>query len=479
MATPYSISFGPWIPDGLPISVGLQQQYAPTALPLVDVSNVYWSDRAYRALSAPVNQGTALGTIPLGAFTAIDTSGNPQIYVGDPSDLWHWNGSGFTKVSKAAGAYAGTAHWSFAEFGGCIIAANGINVMQDMAIGGSAFADVTGAPTGSVLGVIGQFLLVGDITTGSFPYRVMWSGIGDPTSWPTPLTDAAIAAQSGQEDLTQEFGRVLFIAGGPQIGVVFQQNGLTRLTYQGGDTVFSFVPFERKRGLLTRGGAVQVGDVTHFLASDGFCMTDGTQVVRTGATSDGNTSLDRWFFANVNMAAISTMWAAWDSALKNVCFGIPTGSNTHPDTMLFYNPTDERWSKAPIATYIGWADNTGTTHRLGTIDQTQKLSYLTGGSLSAYCETWDGGFLDGMVRDVVEVQPMLSSTGDPTVRIGYKEGSNDPTTYTTDNSPDAFSRRVTFDPPPAGRFVRARMTAPSTSNAVMQGVTLYTEMGGV
>ncbi|OYV26180.1 MAG: hypothetical protein B7W98_03315, partial [Parcubacteria group bacterium 20-58-5] len=196
MAKPYVIGFGPWAPDGADVAFGMNFQYSQTTVPLADCNNVYYAHTSYRSLPAFVSSG-ALASQCIGAWTALDTSSNPQIYAGAGSDLYHWSGSAWTNVSKSAGAYSGATQWSFVDFGGCIIGADGIHAMQDMTVGGSAFADITAAPIGNVLGVINQSLFVGDLTSPTaIPYRVQWSGIGDPASWPTPLTDAAIAAES-------------------------------------------------------------------------------------------------------------------------------------------------------------------------------------------------------------------------------------------------------------------------------------------
>lgn len=478
MPQPYSINFGPWVPDGDDVAIAMPNQFTPSELPLADCLNVYWSDQGYRSVPGYGVYSNALAAAALGAYTAVDSTGAPRVYCGDSSDLFYFGGASPTNTSKSAGAYAGTTFWSFAQFGGCICGANGINVLQDMTIGGAKFADVTGAPIGQILGVIGQFLFVGDITSPTaYPWRVQWSGIGDPTSWPTPLTNAAIAVQSSYEDLTQDFGHVMFIAGGPQMGVIFQQLGITRATYQGGDTVFAFQPFERKRGLVARGAAVQVGDVTHFLATDGFQLTDGSQIVPTGAATDGSVGLDRWFWNNVNKAALSAIRCGWDATLKCVAFAIPTGSNTLPDTLLLLNPTDRRWTRASLSSEMLWSDlDSSLRHRLAVFDQTHKFGYLNAAASSGYVETYDGSFLDGRVRDVIEVQPNIICTDTPTARIGYREAIQDAITYTSDNQQDAFSRRVTFDPPPAGRFVRVRLT--SAAAQALNGATIFTEMGG-
>ena len=471
MAKPYVIGFGPWAPDGADVAFGMQFQYSQTTVPLADCNNVYYAHTAYRSLPAFVASG-ALASQCLGAWTALDTTGTPQIYAGAGSDIYHWTGSAWSSVSKSAGAYSGATRWSFADFGGCIIGADGIHALQDMTVGGSAFADVTAAPIGKVLGVIGQFLFVGSLT--SYPYRVQWSGIADPASWPTPLTDAAIAAQSSYEDLTQDFGEVLYIGGGPMQGTILQRLGLTRATYVGGDVVFQFVPFERKKGVIAAGAAVQVGSVTHYISDDGFYMTDGSSVQPTGTTQQA--ALDKWFWNNVNQSALSTIQAGWDADKRCVAYAIPTGTNTLPDTLLLLNPNSGYWTKSALPTEFLFTDTDGTRHRLGVFNQSHNLGYLTGTTVSGYCESYDLAFVDGIVRSISEAQPHILCTDQPTMRVGTKMAIDDTPSYTPDNPRNTFSRRVSFDPSPTGMFVRARVTSSAATS--VNGATLYVEQGG-
>lgn len=105
-----------------------------------------------------------------------------------------------------------------------------------------------------------------------------------------------------------------------------------------------------------------------------------------------------------------------------------------------------------------------------------QLGYLTGNPLPGYCETYDGGFLDARVRDVIAGDPNIVSTDTPTMRVSVKMDPSDATTYTVDGMPDSFSQRVTWDPPPSGRFVRMRVT--SSAATALNGATIFTETGG-
>lgn len=461
------------MPDGADTAFTMPFQFRDTPVPLADVSGLYYAQGAYRSLPGfAALAGGALGVQALQAFTTLSGSGTPQLFAGSGADLFAWSGTAWANASSAVGAYAGALHWSFARFGECVLAADGIHALQSLTLGNPAFAAVAGAPIGNVLGVINQSLLVGALT--GYPYRLQWSGIGDPTSWPTPLTNAALAAQSGQTDLDQDFGEVLFIGGGPQVGVILQRNGITRATYQGGDVVFDFLPTERKRGTIARGAAVQVGALTHYIADDGFWVTDGSESKPTGTNAQA--ALDKWFLSNLNWDAVEAIRAAWDASLRCVVYAIPTGTNALPDTLLLLNPNSGYWTKAPVPTECLWTDQTGTQFRLGLFNQAHASGYLTAPAASGYCETYDLGFTDQLVRYLTGAHPNIQCTDHPTMRAAARNALDDAILYTPDVGRDPFTRTCPFDSCPGGKFVRARVT--SSAATAIQGCTLELQQGG-
>ncbi len=79
-------------------------------------------------------------------------------------------------------------------------------------------------------------------------YAIRWSAIGDPTDWPTAGTTDARTKQSGVQGFNNEFGQVTGIAGTDFTAYVFQERGIWKMTYVGGDIVFTFDNFETARG---------------------------------------------------------------------------------------------------------------------------------------------------------------------------------------------------------------------------------------
>jgi hypothetical protein len=316
------------------------------------------------------------------------------------------------------------------------------------------------------------------------PYRIWWSAIGNPLSWPTPLTNAALAAQSGYNDLEAGLGQVMFISGYPLYAVIFQATGITRASYIGGNVVFSWQTYERKRGLVAHGAAVQVGANTYFLSDSGFFSTDGANVVPIGTASDNSAGIDNWFWANVNLAALEAIRSGYDGIKRCVMFAIPTGSNTLPDTLLIYPILSGKWTRAQIAMESVWtADNgadgsPGTRQTLGLFTLAHVPNQLTSTAPSAgYLESCDLSFADGNTRFTPQVRPNIDCTDTPSAAIGIRNSLQSAVTYSTLGlAPDPFA--AGFVPTLAQRALYTRIRVSSGAASALNGATAKMRKGG-
>lgn len=324
----------------------------------------------------------------------------------------------------------------------------------------------------------------GDIVYANYtqvaPYRVQWSAEGDPTNWPTPLTQAALAAQSSYQDLAPDYGQVMFIAGYPLYALIFQRFGITRANLIGGAEVFSFAQYEFTRGVVAHGAAVQVGPIVFFLADDGFQATDGANVFPIGTTSDNSAGIDKWFWSNVNQSALEAIRAGYDAEKRCVFFAIPTGTNTLPDTLLSYNPMAQRWTRSAIACETIWTYDNGqdlnpaTRQTLGLIDQSHTPNQLTGATLTGYLETCDLFFVDGNRRLTTGVRPQVNSSDNPLCTVGVRNSLEDAVTYGGSYTPDTFSRIASALS--SGIYTRLRIQSGSATS--LRGGTIYAETEG-
>ena len=316
--------------------------------------------------------------------------------------------------------------------------------------------------------------------TQTAPYRVWWSAIGDPTNWPIPLTNAALAAESGYQDLQPDLGPVMFIAGYPLYGLIFQRFGITRATYQGGNVVFAFATYEFTHGVIAHGAAVQVSNVVFFLADDGFFATDGSNVFPIGTSADNSQGIDHWLWENINQNALEAIRSGYDTEKRCVFFAIPTGTNTLPDTLLSFNPAAKRWTKSAIPTETIWTSDNGangataTRQALGIIDQSHTPNQLAGSQLTGYVESCDAFWADGNRRLTSAVRPQISCTDNPFAMVGTRESLESPVIYGNASHPDPFTNLA-----PAmssGIYTRVRLTSGAASD--FRGASLYVEEEG-
>ena len=137
---------------------------------------------------------------------------------------------------------------------------------------GATYTIPTGMPIGRCVGRINNFIVVGALTSNR--QAVQWCDIGDPSTWSTPGTDAARAAQAGLQSHPPEYGPVTAIGSGDFFGYVFQERAITKVQYVGGDVVFAFNTFEEDRGCVRAGRMEQVDDKYFFESDRGFHMLE-------------------------------------------------------------------------------------------------------------------------------------------------------------------------------------------------------------
>jgi len=113
-------------------------------------------------------------------------------------------------------------------------------------------------------------------------YSVRWSGIGDPTSFPTPGTSAARTVQAGEQVFPSKFGLVTGIAGNDFFAYVFQERAISKASYVAGDIVFSFDTFEEGRGCHKLNRFARIDDKVFFESEFGYHMVENDAVVDIG-----------------------------------------------------------------------------------------------------------------------------------------------------------------------------------------------------
>lgn len=374
------IPFGEWLPDA---------PYLDNP-GLVEAKNVIPVDGYYKDFLEISGYDDTLNARPQGAFAAVDSSGDPEIYIGTATQLFEKTGASYNSLSSTTFSTATDGYWRFTQFDNRIIATNYVDSIRSRTIGsastmGALSAD---APKARHIGVIGRFVVVGDTsdtTNGAVPYRVEWCGIDDPTNWPDPGTSTARSVQSGEQFLNSAYGDVTGISNGQFYGLVFQQRGISRFTYVGGDVVFQVQEVDNTRGCWAPQSLIQIGGISYFLASDGFYATNGQTV-----TPIGGGKVDKWFLAAFDQSYRERMTAAYDQINKCILWSFPTALATSgsPDRVIIYNIAENRFSWAEEAIQLLFNSYTTST----TLDSVDSIyTSIDDVDISMDSPLWQGG----------------------------------------------------------------------------------------
>lgn len=327
------IKFGAWTPDSPSIEASM-----------TEAKNCLWANGSYRQFTPLATAGDALASTPVGAIRVFDSGGNAYIYAGTATGLYRRSGTSWVDESSAAYSVSGDGYWRFAQFGNSVLATNLNSPLQIATVGGT-FEDVSDAPRAKTIGVINNFVVLGSVITSNFsPVTLAWSAIGDPTDWPTYLTIDALSKQSSRESLDASYGEVNFISNGEFSGLAFQERGISRLDYVGGNQVFRIETYEKSRGAYTPNGNIQIDDLTYFISQDGFYVTNGQEVKPIGYGA-----VDNYFHDNLNTAKLHLVTVTADQRKKIIYWSYPSSSSSTPDKILAYNYADKKWTRAEMA----------------------------------------------------------------------------------------------------------------------------------
>jgi hypothetical protein len=282
------IPFGEWLPD--------QPEHLNPGANVAN--NVYFARQSYKRFPSLVNYSTNnISTDSRGAGSFRDNANTVFNFVATNTDLYQLDGGTFTS-RKGSLTGTNTDFWTFTQFGNYVIASNGVDKPQYYLMGTSTnFADLdtiaTGVPNFKVSGVIRDFLVTGNLSTGS--NTIQWSGINDIATW-TPGTK-----QSDSQDLPGSGGQIVHITSG-EIGYVFRQNQIIRMDYVGGSTVFRLSVISPNRGAVYGRTVCQDNRRVFFYADDGFFEINGDQIISIGAEK-----VNRYFDTDLNKAFISVI----------------------------------------------------------------------------------------------------------------------------------------------------------------------------
>ena len=359
------VQFEEWLPD------------QPSVTSLRDAKNVYPTSIGYAPFAneenfssdASENLNSVFGS-KYGDEVAIFAGSATKLFKLDATDL------GLDDVSKLGG-YTGNT-WKFTQFGKVVIAANNQSKLQAWTIGtSSSFADLNAnAPIAKYVTVVRDFVVAANIGATAEPNKIIWSDINDETNWVSGTT-----SQSDYQ-IIPDGGNVTGLSGG-EIGLVFLEKAIIRMSYSGSPLFFQFDTISRGLGCLEGNSIAQYGATTFFLSDDGFYKCDGQTV-----TGIGTEKIDRYFFNDANITSLDSMSASIDPIKKLVVWNYANVDGGR--SILVYNWQLGKWSRV-ITTTSGVGSITTTGYTLEALELT--LGYTNIETLPASLDDrlWVGG----------------------------------------------------------------------------------------
>lgn len=461
------VIFKEWLPD----------QHDLDNPGLIEANNTIPVRRRYKHFRPLVGRGASgVAETFNSAFRAETNAGGGWVLGGTQSRLYRAQGSAAAFTTNSATLSASS--WRFVQFEDIVVAALGAsNVPLQWTVGSAAgaitLAAAGTAPPADVVGVINQFVLLNDASQQNL---LRWSSIGDPTDWPTPGSATAIARQSGEEELPAELGGIKGIFGNDQYGIVFQESGIHRVTYVGGDVVFQFDKISDGIGLAFMHAAVQVGGVVYFATRSGFYATDGVNV-----RSIGDGKVNKWFYDMHSFAITPLRVQAnvdWDSG--NVCWSAPVSAGAASETkLIFYNPVEDRFTNATQtvrALVYGGGQHFAYTYGHEGITDGNQVGEFDGTAGTAIFITGEVEFSRGGYSRVSGVKPLVDVTANAvTVAIGTRNDQQATPTFTAETT--ANSRSGFADFRSEAKYHRARLTITGTFNGA-QGLEFIADASG-
>ncbi len=443
------VQFSEYLPDLPP----MDNQGVTVAL------NVMPSGDSYKSFPSQAIYSNALTARCQGATSGRDTAGVTYNFAGDATKLYQLSAAAWADVSKGGGyATGGQEKWNFTQWGSQIIATNYADDIQAFTMGvSSVFANLSAtAPKARYVSVVRNNVVVAntdDAVDGVIPYRVRWSGIGDSTLW-TP----SVTTQSDFQDLDGEGGWCQQVVGG-EIGTIFQERSIWRMTYVGSPIIYQFDEVERGKGTPAPGSVTKIGSAIPYLGIDGFYIFDGQQSVPIGTNK-----IDKTFYTDLDQSYMDRISSTIDPINQIIFWASPGQQNTNgnPNRIWAYNYSPnakKRWaysSQDVEYIYRSLAEGytldgldaistnldllpfsldsrvwTGNAALFSGFNTSHKQVNFTGAALDATIETQEVELTPNQRTNIQEIRPFVEGYTTMTIQIGGRNSLADSVTWGT------------------------------------------------
>lgn len=459
------------------------------------VNNVIPQAKDYAPLGQLSPVSDALTARAQGLISVKDSSAAAWSFAGDATKLYRLGASlTWTDVSQTSTTYStpSTGFWQFAKFGQLVLATNNVDPIQKFNVESSSkFEDLGGSPpTCHHIAAVRDFVVLGEASADSTLLR--WSAFNDAETW-------TVGTSQADTQTIQTGGHMQAIVGG-EVGYVFMDSAIWRMTYEGPPTIFRFDEVEPSRGLFAPNAVQRVGRNIFYMSSEGFYVLDAF----TGSSTPiGAEKVDRTVYGDLNQGFRERITTGVDFVKRLVFWSYPSTSSTNgtPDRLAIFNYATGKWSAADAD-----VDLVGTTlspgfslESLNNVDDLDslpysldsgawnstdwlfsaigtdfKLSYFDGAPMEATLDTVE--FTTGPKRSIITNVTPIADTSDAVVSVASRERKGDGSSFGSESSQQANGDCPLLS---SGKFHKARLRIPADSfwtNA--QGIDVESQPDG-
>ena len=280
------ILFGEWLPDQPGVTGAV-----------TDAKNCYPVANGYAPIKSEADYSDAAGADLIITFAGKFDSAS-TLFAASTTQIYKFDSADASLDAATTTGYTAVEGWDVTQFGAKMILANGQDKLQAWTLNSSTnFANLSAdAPIAKFVTVVRDFVVAAN--DGIATSKVYWSDINDETDW-TPGT-----ASQADNQILPDGGDITGLAGG-EYGLVFLERAIYRMSYAGSPFFFQFDAISRSLGCISNGSIAQYGNLTYFLADDGFYVCDGQSTKNIGTEK-----VNRWFFSNAIPGEIPTGMSA-------------------------------------------------------------------------------------------------------------------------------------------------------------------------
>lgn len=271
-----------------------------------------------------------------------------------------------------------------------------------------------------------------------------------------------------------EFGVVTGIAPGDFFGYVFQERGITKMTYVGGDVVFAFDTMVTDGiGCFGYNRFTVVDGIVFFEANNGYYRLENGQLtdIGYGRVSETYPPLGHLTGTQSNVVANEAIGCVFFES-QNLCYNYKTDQWTRIPALEGYPLYRVRHPDAIIGTVVINRD---------TVDSDAVQHQEGGTAQTAILETAETDLNQGGRAEIGGVRPRVNG-GTVAVTVGIRNDLDDAVTYATGTSVNSRTGMSNFRSAAnraEGRYQRVRLTITGGFTTAFGADVEFNPSGGV